>query len=65
MLLYLGVEFDIDGFSLLVNHLKCVTAVTVHVTVTVRCTSVREQERHLVTRLWAQCDKVPEHVSIL
>ena len=47
---HLAVELAIDGAAVLVDELECVRAVAVHVAVSVRRASVREQEHYLQIR---------------
>ncbi len=61
---YLEMEFNIMDFVLCVNELECVWAVTVHETISIRSTSIREQKWDLVRGLWSQRDKVPKHVGV-
>jgi hypothetical protein len=61
----LVVELDVVGLALSVDHLEGVGAVAVHVAETDGGAAVGEEERHLVGRLGAQGDKVPEHVGVL
>lgn len=63
--IYLHVELAVHSFALGIDKLEGVASVAVHVAIAVGCTTVREEEGHLVSRLWAQRNKIPEHVCIL
>ena len=58
-------ELAVDSMIVCVDQLERVAAVTVHKPIAVWCAAVREQERHLVSGLWTQADKIPEHVRVL
>lgn len=58
-------EFTIDSLSILVNQFKCVTAIAIHTSETVRGSAIREEEGHLVAGLRAQSDEVPKHIRVL
>lgn len=64
-LVCLTVELAVDGFAVLVNQLEGVRPVAVHVSEAVGCTTVGEQEAHLVGRLRSEADEIPEHVRVL
>lgn len=58
-------EFTEDMLAVLVDHLKSVAAVSVHVPEAVGGTSVAKQEGDLVQCLGTQGDEVPECIWIL
>ena len=58
-------EFAVYRLSLGINHFVCVAAIAVHEPITIGYTTVREMDRRLVGRLWAQTDHIPEHIRIL
>lgn len=59
------VELDPEGFSLLVDPLESVGAETVHVSVTIWSTSIREEDGDLVDGFWNEGKEVPESVGVL
>lgn len=61
----LEVELNPEGFTLFINPLEGVRRVTVHSSVTIGSTSVREQNGNLVSRFRNLGKEVPEHVSAL
>lgn len=64
-LIRLHVELGIDGLTLGIHQLKGVRAVAVHVGEAIGSAAITEQEAHLMRRLRAQGEEVPEHVRIL
>lgn len=44
-------KFAIDRFTLIVDHLECVTAVSIHVTITIWSATVAEEEANLFKEL--------------
>merc|ERR1719242_1380663 len=52
------------GFILSIHHFECVRSITVHVTVSIRGTSVRKQKRNLVSRFLSQSNEIPKHIRI-
>ncbi len=58
-------EFAVNRFVLVIDHFEGVAAITIHVTVTIRNTSVTKQETDLMCGLRTQGDEIPEHVGIL
>ena len=58
-------ELAVDWLAILVHHFECVTAITVHVTITIWGATIREEEGHLVSGFWTKGDEVPEHVRVL
>ena len=58
-------EFSPAILVVCIDQLESVRTITIHVTIAVRCSTVAEQEHHLVRRLWSQTNKVPEHVRVL
>ena len=58
-------EFAIHCLVLRIDHLECVAAITIHVTVAIGNTTVAKQEGHLVRCLWTQGNEIPKHVWIL
>jgi len=63
--LYLEMELAVDSLSLGIHHFKGVTSISIHVLITVRNSTITEQEAHLMGGLRTQCDEIPEHVRIL
>ena len=61
----LEVPFDVEDLSLLVDPSEGVAAIPVHVTITVRGSSVREENGDLVGTLRGEGEEVPEHVGVL
>ena len=57
-------EFTIHSLILVVDKLEGVTSVSVHVSVAVGCSTVGEQECHLVSGLGTKTNEIPKHVSI-
>ena len=58
-------EFAVDSFTISINHLKSMAAITIHVGMTIWNTTVTEQETNLVGGLWTEGNEVPKHVWIL
>ena len=58
-------ELAVDRLPVLVDQLEGVRTVPVHEPVPIRRSPVPEQERHLVTRLMALSQEIPEHIGIL
>lgn len=64
-LISLEMELNPVSFTLVVNPLESVGRITVHSSETIRGTSVREQDSHLMGRFWSLREEIPEHVSAL
>ena len=62
---YLDMEFAVDSHPFVIHKFEGVTAISIHVLITVRNTTVTEQEANLVSGLWTQSDEIPEHIRIL
>jgi hypothetical protein len=58
-------EFAVDSLILGIDHFEGVTAITIHVPITIRNASVTKQETDLMGCLRTQADEIPEHVGIL
>lgn len=58
-------ELAVNWFTLIIDQFECVRPIAIHVTITVRSTTVREKEGDLMRSLRPQTDKVPKHVRIL
>lgn len=58
-------ELAVDGLASGIDQFEGVRAVAVHLAVTVRDASVREQEHGLVGGLRPQRDEIPEHIRVL
>lgn len=58
-------EFAVNGLIIGVDEFESMRAVSVHVPVSVRDASVREEEHHLVRRFGTETQKVPKHVFVL
>merc|ERR1712013_548132 len=56
-LVCLEMELAPVGVFIVVVHFKSVTSIPVHMSVTIRCSPVTEQEHHLVCRLRSQTDE--------
>ena len=63
--MYLEMELAVNWLILVIDQFECVTAVSIHVTIAIRNTSVTKQEANLMCCFWTQTDKIPEHVGIL
>lgn len=61
----LEVVFNEELLTLLIDPLESVGAVTIHVSVTIGGTSVREEDGDLMGRFRGKGKEVPEHVGIL
>lgn len=61
----LEVPLDVEGLVVLVDPSESVGAISVHVSVTVGSSSVREEDGDLVHRLRDKRQEVPEHVGVL
>jgi len=59
------VELDPETFSLFIDPLESVRAVSVHVSETIGSTSVREEDGDLMGRFGDEGKEVPEHVGVL
>lgn len=64
-MMYLIMEFHIYSLVLIIYSLKCMRAVTIHMTIPIWNASVRKQKHDLMCRFWSQGEEVPEHVTIL
>ena len=58
-------ELAVHCLAIFVDQLEGMGPVAIHVSVAIRDATVTEQEGHLVGGLWAEADKVPEHVWVL
>ena len=58
-------EFTVYSVVFTVHQLEGMATVSIHSSVAIRGTTIREQEGHLVSALWSQGDEVPKHVWIL
>ena len=63
--MYLDMELAVDSLSILIHQFEGMTAISIHVLVTVRNATITEQEAHLMSSLRTQSDKIPEHIRIL
>jgi len=64
-LVSLEVILYVEDFSLFINPLVGVGAVSIHVTVSVRGSSIRLEEKYLVDRLWTLTPEIPNLVRIV
>jgi len=64
-MMYLIMEFHIHSLILIVYSLKCMGAVTIHVTMSIWNASVGKQKHDLMCGFRSQGKEVPEHVTIL
>lgn len=64
-LISLEMELNPVSFTLVINPLESVGRITVHSSETIRGTSVREQDSHLMSRFWSLGEEIPEHVRAL
>ena len=62
---YLEMELAVDSLPLVIHHFKGVTSISIHVLITIRNSTITEQEAHLMGGLRTQCNEIPEHVRIL
>lgn len=60
----LEMPFHKEPFIVLVHPYKSMAAVTVHMSVAIRCSSVTEQNSHLMGTFWVLAQIVPNHVGI-
>jgi hypothetical protein len=63
--MYLIMEFHIHSLIVSIYSLKCMGAVTIHMTMSIWNASVGKQKHGLVCGFRSQGDEVPEHVTIL
>jgi len=63
--MYLIMEFHIHSLVLIIYSLKCMRAVTIHVTISIWNASVGKQKHDLMCGFRPQGQEVPEHVTIL
>lgn len=61
----LEVELDVEDLTLGVDPTEGVTAVSVHVAVSVRGTTIGEEDADLVSTLGGQTPEIPGHVAVL
>ena len=64
-MMYLIMEFHIHCLVLIIHGLKCMRAVTIHVTIAIWNASVGKQKHGLMHGFRSQGQEVPEHVTIL
>ena len=62
---YLEVKFAIDSHAFVVHQFEGVASIPIHVLISIRNTTITEQEQDLMSGLWTQSDEIPEHVGIL
>lgn len=60
----LVVKFAVDSLVPGIQKLKCVAAITIHVSKAIGSATIRKQNGHLMSGLWPKRQKVPEHVRI-
>jgi hypothetical protein len=53
------------NISLFVDPLICVRAESMHVSESIRSTSIRKEDCHLMKSLWAVAPEVPSRISIM
>jgi hypothetical protein len=63
-LICLEMVFDIEDFSFLINPFVCVRAIAIHVTESIRGTSIRKEDCDLMKCLRAEAPEIPCHVWI-
>lgn len=63
-LVSLEVVFDVVDITLVVNPLESVRAISIHESVAIRSTSVREQDCDLMKSLWGVLPEVENHIWI-
>jgi len=61
----LEVELDVEDFSLGINPLEGVRSISIHVSVAIRSTSVREEDGDLVAGFRNEGKEIPEHIGVL
>ena len=62
---YLEVKFAVDSHAFVVHQFEGMASIPIHVLISIRNTTITEQEQDLMSGLWAQSDEIPEHVGIL
>lgn len=63
-LISLKVVFDVESFTFLVNPDKSMRTISVHVSMSIRSTSIWEKNTYLVERNWVVLPEIKDHVSI-
>jgi hypothetical protein len=58
-------ELAVKSLILGIDKFESVRTIAVHMTISIGCATVAEQEHHLVSGFWTQSDEIPEHVGIL
>jgi len=59
-----NVIFHKEGFTLGIHPFKCVSAESIHMTVSIRDSTVRKQEHDVLDTLRSEADEVPGHIWI-
>ena len=54
----------IVNFTLFINPLVSVRTETIHVSESIRCTTIREKNGNLVKSLWTKAPEIPGHIRI-
>ena len=62
---YLEVKFAVDSHAFVVHQFEGMASIPIHVLISIRNTTITEQEQDLMSGLWTQSDEIPEHVGIL
>lgn len=58
-------KFAVESLSILVDQLKCVATISVHVAETIRRATVSEHKSQLMGGLRSQGKEVPVHIRVL
>ena len=58
-------KLAVDSFAFVVYQFEGVASIAIHVLISIRNTTITEQEADLMSGLWTQSDEIPEHVGIL
>ena len=62
---HLAMKLAKDGLPISIDHLKGVTAIAIHKPEAIGCTSVGEEEGHLVHCLRSKSNEIPECIRVL
>ena len=58
-------KLAVDSFPFVIHQFEGVASIPIHVLISIRNTTITEQEADLMSGLWTQSDEIPEHVRIL
>ena len=62
---YLDMKLAVDSFAFVIHQFEGVASIPIHVLISIRNTTITEQEADLMSGLRTQSDEIPEHVRIL